>query len=167
VPEPTESGTIVHEVPPCSEPAAVHPVAGGLPEITLDCLFGPQRVRLSDLRGTPTVLNIWAQWCGPCREEAPYLAELSRKAGGTLRMIGIDYADPQPGKAQVFAAEQQWRYEHLKDQDKQLGPVFKLAGPPATVFVGADGVVKEVHRGPFTSYQQLATTVRDKLGVPL
>ena len=41
------------------------------------CLGGGREVRLAGLRGKPMMINVWAQWCGPCREEAPYLAEVA------------------------------------------------------------------------------------------
>ena len=51
-------------------------VPSGLPDVVLPCLGGGREVRLAGLRGKPMMINVWAQWCGPCREEAPYLAEV-------------------------------------------------------------------------------------------
>jgi cytochrome c biogenesis protein CcmG/thiol:disulfide interchange protein DsbE len=151
---------------PCVAPPAGEPVAGGLPEVTLDCLGGGPAVKLSQLRG-PLVINVWAQWCGPCREEAPYLAGLAKRAPGKVAVLGVDFADPRPELAIQFARDFGWSYPHLRDPDKLLGPELKLAGPPATVFVGADGVIRYVYRGPFTSQAQLDRLVADKLGVTL
>src|SRR5687767_2173764 len=54
------------------------PVAdSGLPDVTLGCLGGGREVRLAGLRGQPMMINVWAQWCGPCREEAPYISEVA------------------------------------------------------------------------------------------
>jgi cytochrome c biogenesis protein CcmG/thiol:disulfide interchange protein DsbE len=142
------------------------PVAKGLPDVSLPCLGEGPDVRLADLRG-PLVINVWAQWCPPCRDEAPYLAELQRKAGGKVRLLGIDYADPRPEKAVEFAVEHELAYPHLADPDKQLASPLRIAGPPLTAFVTADGELAYVHRGPFTSQQQLDELVEDKLGVDL
>jgi thiol-disulfide isomerase/thioredoxin len=86
-------------------------VDGGLPEVTLECLTGGPAVRLSDLRGKPLLINVWAQWCGPCRLEAPFLAKLAAEAvvGGKLAMLGIDIADPRPELVMRSRPSTSWR----------------------------------------------------------
>lgn len=157
------------EIEPCAvldQRAA--PVDGGFPDVALDCLGNGQPVNLAKLRGRPLVVNVWAQWCTPCRAEAPYLAELARTAAGKgVRVYGVDFGDPRPELARMFADQHGLAYPHLSDPEKALGRPLKLVGPPATVFVGADGQVKEIHRGPFTSYEQLRAMVKDRLGVSL
>jgi thiol-disulfide isomerase/thioredoxin len=142
------------------------PVANGLPDVSLPCLGQGPDIRLADLRG-PLLVNVWAQWCPPCRAEAPYLAELQRKAGGKVRLLGVDYDDPQADRAVDFAMDQSLAYPHLADPDKQLAAPLRIAGPPLTAFVDADGAVAYVHRGPFSSQQELDQLVKDKLGVSL
>ena len=63
---------------PRSDPG-VAAVPSGLPDVVLPCLGGGREVRLAGLRGKPMMINVWAQWCEPCREEAPYLAEVRGK----------------------------------------------------------------------------------------
>ena len=58
--------------------ASVAPVDGGLPDVTLPCLGGGRDVRLAGLRGRPMMINIWAQWCEPCRAESRFLSETAR-----------------------------------------------------------------------------------------
>jgi thiol-disulfide isomerase/thioredoxin len=162
-PRPTSTLT-ASNIPACVAPAAAPgPVDGGLPDLTLDCLVEGEAVKLSDLRGRPTLVNVWAQWCGPCRQEAPYLKQLAES--GKVGMLGVDIADPQPSAAVEFASEHGWRYPQLTDPDKLLLQPFSLIGPPATAFVTAEGTVRYVHRGPFTSYAELTKLVRDNLGV--
>lgn len=141
-------------------------VANGLPDVSLPCLGVGPDVRLADLRG-PLLINVWAQWCGPCRDEAPYLAELQRNAGDKLQLLGIDYDDPRGDRAVAFAVEHQLAYPHLVDTDKQLAGPLKIGGPPLTAFVDADGAVAYVHRGPFKSQRELDQLVEEKLGVKL
>jgi cytochrome c biogenesis protein CcmG, thiol:disulfide interchange protein DsbE len=144
-------------------------VSKGLPDLSLRCLGAGPDTRLADLRG-PLVVNVWAQWCGPCRDEAPYLAKLAKSGevkSGKVKMLGIDYADPRPELAVTFATEQGLDYPHLVDQDKTIQQALKVGGPPLTAFIDKDGAVAFVHRGVLTSQQQLDDLVRDKLGVTL
>jgi len=148
----------------CPSTPSKPPVSNALPDVTLPCLGDGPDIRLADLRG-PLVLNVWAQWCGPCRDEAPYLAELAKT--GKVRMLGIDYADPRPELAVKFATDEGLAYPHLVDSDKAIQRALKVAGPPLTAFVDKDGAVAYVHRGVLTSQQQLDQLVREKLGVAL
>lgn len=146
----------------CPSAPSKPPVSNGLPDISLPCLGSGPDVRLADLRG-PLVINVWAQWCGPCRDEAPYLAALAKS--GKVSMLGIDYDDPRPELAVKFAGEEGLAYPHVKDQDKAIQRALKVGGPPLTAFVDDKGEVAYVHRGVLTSQQQLDQLLREKLGV--
>ena len=148
----------------CPSTPSKPPVSNALPDLTLPCLGDGPDIRLADLRG-PLVVNVWAQWCGPCRDEAPYLAQLAKT--GKVQMLGIDYADPRPELAVKFATDEGLAYPHLVDVDKTIQRALKVAGPPLTAFIDKDGAVVYVHRGVLTSQQQLDQLVRDKLGVTL
>lgn len=150
----------------CEAEPSKPPVTGGLPDVTLPCLDDGPDVRLADLRG-PLVLNVWAQWCGPCRAEAPFLAGLQKKAAGKVKLIGIDYADPRRELAVEFAGEHGLAYPHLVDADKAVQQPLKVGGPPLTAFVDQDGKIVYVHRGVLKSQQELDQLVKDKLGVDL
>ncbi|MET9023849.1 TlpA disulfide reductase family protein [Actinopolymorpha sp. NPDC004070] len=155
-------GGSVHQAPP--GPPGKKP----LPDVTLACLGSGRSVRLSDLKGTPTVLNVWAQWCGPCRQEAPHFQKLYAASGNSLRVVGIDYADPRPEIALAFARDLGLRYPQLADPDKRLlAPFGLLVGIPATVFVGADGKVVHVAHRAYDSERELRQDVRTYLGVKL
>ncbi|NIK54967.1 TlpA disulfide reductase family protein [Kribbella shirazensis] len=163
--QPSSGGSAVagaDTLEPCPATPSKPPVTNSLPDLSLPCLGKGPDVRLADLRG-PLVINVWAQWCGPCRDEAPYLAALAKS--GKVSMLGIDYADPRPELAVKFATEQGLKYPHVKDQDKAIQRALKVAGPPLTAFVDADGAVAYVHHGVLTSQQQLDQLVKDKLGV--
>jgi thiol-disulfide isomerase/thioredoxin len=168
-PRPTSTLTAAN-IPACvAPPAASGTVDRGLPDVTLDCLVTGQAVKLTDLRGTPMLVNIWAQWCGPCRQEAPFLKQLADTVAGSdkLKVVGVDIADPQPAAAVKFASEHGWRYPQLKDPDKLLMEPLNLVGPPATAFVAPSGEIRYLHLGPFSSYEELVTEVHDYLGVSL
>ena len=138
---------------------------GGLPDLVLGCLGSGRQVNLAALRGTPMVVNFWAQWCGPCRLEAPFLAEYARIADGRVLMLGVDYADPEPGLALEFAESAGWTYPHVTDPLKQTAAPVRFSGIPVTVFVAADGRILYRHVGAFSSTGQLAGFAETYLGV--
>jgi thiol-disulfide isomerase/thioredoxin len=137
----------------------------GLPDITLDCLGGGRVVRLAGLRGKPTVINLWAQWCRPCRQEAPHLAALSEQAGDKINFIGVDYQDPDPVAAIEFARQSGWRYPQLQDQQQVLRGELGIIGIPTTILVDADGRIQQVIPKPFSTEDQLRQAITEHLGV--
>lgn len=145
-----------------------HPAAAdGLPDITLGCLGSDRQVRLSGLRGRPMVINIWAQWCRPCRIEAPHLTAVAKQAGNRVDFIGIDYADPDPAAAIEFARISGWRYPQLQDPNQQVKGPLKIIGVPQTFLVDAEGRIVYRQVRPLTSTAQLRALIHDHLGVTL
>jgi cytochrome c biogenesis protein CcmG/thiol:disulfide interchange protein DsbE len=153
-------------IPDCpkSDPD-VAPVPSGLPDVALPCLGGGREVRLAGLRGKPMMINVWAQWCGPCREEAPYLAEVATTNKSDLMILGIDHADPQPALAIEFAQLSTWKYPQLADPDVVLRAALQVTGPPQTFFVRPDGTIAYRHAGSFKSADEIRDAVRKYLGV--
>jgi cytochrome c biogenesis protein CcmG/thiol:disulfide interchange protein DsbE len=151
---------------PKSDPD-VAAVPSGLPDVVLPCLGGGREVRLAGLRGKPMMINVWAQWCAPCREEAPYLAEVATSNESALMIIGIDHADPQPALAIEFAQLSTWKYPQLADPDVVLRAELQITGPPQTFFVRPDGTIAYRHAGPFSSADQIRDLAREHLGVNL
>ena len=145
--------------------ADVAPVKNGLPDVVLACLGGGREVHLAGLRGRPMMINIWAQWCPPCREEAPAISEVAMVNTSELMILGIDYADPRPDDALLFAELSAWRYPQLVDADKQLQSPLQIKGPPQTLFVRPDGTIAYRHSGPFRSADEIRQLARTNLGV--
>jgi cytochrome c biogenesis protein CcmG/thiol:disulfide interchange protein DsbE len=149
---------------PTSDPAA-RAVASGLPDAVLGCLGGGRKVRLAGLRGQPMIINVWAQWCPPCREEAPYFTEIARQHSNTVVLIGVDYADPRSDLAIEFARASSWTYPQLQDNDQVLAQTMQITGPPVTLFVRADGTLAGRYAGGLSSVDQLRALSRHYLGV--
>lgn len=143
---------------------------GGLPDLTLPCLGGGPDVPLPSLQG-PMVINLFAQWCEPCRDELPFYQRLHDEAGDRVQVVGIDYLDTQPAGALELARQTGVTYPLLADPAGALRQEFRVRGLPGLVFVDADGrVTNPGGRPTFTvirSYAQLTDLVREHLGVTL
>lgn len=141
---------------------------GGLPALTLDCLGRDSKVNLAGLpTGGPRVVNLWAQWCQPCTDEAPAFGEVSKRARGKVDFLGIDYADPFPGKAIDFAVRHGTLYPQLVDPDKDSRAPLRVSVVPQTFFVDASGLVVHRELKPYTDATQLREAVKQHLGVQL
>jgi thiol-disulfide isomerase/thioredoxin len=135
-----------------------------LPEVTLACLGGGRDVDLSALRG-PMVVNLWAQWCGPCREELPYYQQLHERAGDRVRVLGVDYQDTRPDWALDLLDQTGVTYPSLADPAGELRVPFRVRGLPGIVLVDGAGEVVHVEFLVIESYDQLAGLVDEHLGV--
>jgi cytochrome c biogenesis protein CcmG/thiol:disulfide interchange protein DsbE len=141
--------------------------AGGMPDLSLPCLGaaeGAATVPLRRLTGRPMVVNLWASWCGPCREELPALARLSRAAGDRLRVIGVASLDV-PANSISFASDSRLPFPSLQDRDGDLERGLRRNGLPVTVLVRADGAVAYVYQGAPLTDTTLRELIQDRLGV--
>ena len=152
-------------VEPCPQTTA--PVADGsrvLPDITLPCLGGGRPVNISTLRG-PLVLNLWAQWCEPCRSETKVLTQVAAEYGPTLQVIGVDWQDTKPDWALAMLRANDATYPQLADPDAATRGPLSIRGMPTTFFVTRAGTVSYVNNGPFDSADDLRQAISDHLGV--
>ena len=150
------------------EPGRGGAVEGGLPAVTLPCFGGGPDVDLSTLRG-PLVVNLWASWCGPCREEMPVIERFHQQYGDRVPVIGIDYEDVQVEAAMELVRETGVTYPLLADPQAALqgaAPFPGRMGLPMFAFVDADGGV-EVVAGGVDSVGALEDLVDQHLGVAL
>jgi thiol-disulfide isomerase/thioredoxin len=146
---------------PASDPA-VPARADGLPDLVLDCLGEGPPVRLAGLRGRPLVVNLWASWCAPCREELPAFARLA--GTGAVEVLGIDVED-DPTAALTLLEEVGVRYPSVRDATSLTQAPLRWTGLPMTVFVDPEGAVVHTVRGPVPDEAELAALVREHLGV--
>ena len=110
--------------------------ATALPDIT------PQTYGelLTQLRGTPVVVNMWGSWCGPCRVEAPQLAAAAARYGTEVQFIGIDLMDTRPS-AEGFIRDAAWSYPSFFDPSSagDVRSSLGYIGQPVTIIYDADG----------------------------
>lgn len=153
--------------PACPRSTPVAPRQDGLPALTLPCLGPGPDVRLSDLRGTPTIVNVWAAWCTNCDREMPLFTRLQERAGDRLRMFGVHYKAPR-GFALRSAADFGVSFPSVHDEDGDaVTAQLEVPGPPTTLFVTAEGVVAGRKIGEIRSYDELSRLVEAHLGVAL
>ena len=103
---------------------------------------------LANYRGKPLVLNFWASWCVPCREEFPLfkdrLATLGERDG--LQVVGVLYKD-QPELAQAFLSDFGASWPSLTDPDGSIAAAYRVVAPPQTYFIDKDGVLRGIQIG--------------------
>jgi cytochrome c biogenesis protein CcmG/thiol:disulfide interchange protein DsbE len=134
---------IVIEIATAGDNGGAGRVAYPLPTKVLQ---GPQ-VTLADLKGKPALINFWASWCEPCREEAPEVAHLSRSLRGRAAVVGIDYTDQEDG-ARSFLRKYGWKFPVLSDPDGIYGARYGFSGLPTTIVLDSEGRVAATLRGP-------------------
>jgi len=116
------------------------------PDFTLRSADG-HNVRLDELRGQVVLVNFWATWCGPCREEMPHLNvlyEKYRKSGFVLLGVNVD---DDPKTALATAAKLNVSFPVLLDTDKKVSKLYDLNTMPSTVVIDRDGKMRFLHRG--------------------
>ena len=116
------------------------------PDFALPAMDGSE-LRLSDLKGQVVMINFWATWCGPCRQEMPLLQQLQVKyepLGFTL--VGIN-VEPESAGARAWLEKVPVTFPILFDRQNQVAERFGVQGMPSSVFVDRSGRVRHVHRG--------------------
>jgi cytochrome c biogenesis protein CcmG, thiol:disulfide interchange protein DsbE len=109
------------------------------PDFELPTLDGGS-VRLSDFRGRPVVLNFWASWCTPCREEFPRFRSTLEQADGQFAMIGVATGDLR-GEARRFARQQRANWSNAFDAGSTVARGYGVDPLPQTFFIDADGTI--------------------------
>jgi len=127
----------------CSREEAPQPATEGkpAPDFTLPDLAG-QKTRLSDLKGKVVLVNFWATWCPPCREEIPSMAVLNRlMAGKPFRMLAISIDQGGKGAVEAFFRESGTTLPALLDADGTTGRLYGTTGVPETFVIDRKGVI--------------------------
>ncbi len=111
------------------------------------------RLSLTDLRGAPVVLNLWASWCTPCRQEAPRLERGWRALGhrGVL-FLGLDIQDVR-GDAHAFGRKFGTSYPSVRESGREVANSYGATGIPETYFIDKAGRVVAHARGPVDTEQ--------------
>jgi len=124
------------------------------PDFTLRSATGPN-LRLQEQRGRVVLINFWATWCGPCRQEMPQLVKLydKYKAAGFV-VLGVS-VDDDTRHASDVAARMGLNFPVLLDNMKTTSKLYDLATMPTTFIVDRDGKVRYIHAGYLNGYEDL------------
>ncbi len=143
------------------------PAAGEqtLPAVELACPGGGT-LDLGRAPGVPTVVNLWASWCGPCREELPLVQQLADLAGDRVSVVGVISKDGIP-QADSFATDAGATFPSAYDRDGRLMDELGVNVLPFTYLVDADGALVHTEVGPVASVEELRALVAEHLGVQL
>ena len=107
-------------------------------------------VGLGTFRGKPLLVNFFASWCDPCREEMPLINELAAKAGkGGYAVLGIAVEDTRAAVTQ-YAQEAGLVFPIALDLNSTVKRAYRIFGPPATFFIDGQGTIRDVVIGPMT-----------------
>jgi len=127
-------------------------VSGLAPDFSLSSRSG-ETISLAALRGDVVMINFWATWCGPCREEMPHLEALYqryRNLGFTL--LGVNVEDDRAG-AEQWLEERPVSFPILFDPQHQVSELYDVIAMPSTVLVDRKGNLRFLHHGYQPGYE--------------
>lgn len=125
-----------------------------VPVATLPTLPAGEMKSLEDYRGKWVLLNVWASWCGPCRDESPALEEFEQANRGDIDVLGIDTRD-LTNDALKFLSRYGISYEQLRDADGRYADDLKTTGVPESLLIDPDGNLAAQRKGPFRNLQDI------------
>ena len=123
------------------------------PDFSLKSSTG-ENLRLSEYRGDVVMINFWATWCGPCRQEMPLLDELySRYQRVGFNLLGVNI-DDDSRRAMQMIEELGVNFPVLFDARKEVSKLYEVNAMPVTVIVDREGNVRYVHHGYKPGYEE-------------
>ena len=129
-----------------SLPALAGSAGDAAPAFTLASRSGPA-VSLTQYRGQVVMINFWASWCGPCRQEMPLLESIYKKynrLGFTLLGVNVE---PDSQAANDWLKQTPVSFPILYDKDSKVSKLYDVAGMPSTVIIDRSGKLRKLHRG--------------------
>jgi thiol-disulfide isomerase/thioredoxin len=158
VPTPAEARAALRDAP--APLAALHAQASEL-------LPGGEAAfdrRLAELRGHPVVVNVWATWCGPCKQEFPYFQRAAVRYGNRVAFLGVDAQDVRED-ALAWLDRRFVAYPSYSDPDEEIArKVGAVVGLPTTVYFDANGERAYAHQGVYKDDAALESDLQRYLG---
>lgn len=128
-------------------------VSGPAPDFTLKSRTG-ENLKLSEHRGDVVMINFWASWCAPCRQEMPLLEKLYQKysdLGFTLLAVNVE---EDSSKADDLLRDIPVTFPVLFDNTNKVSKLYNVVAMPSTVIVDRDGNMRYLHRGYLPGYEE-------------
>ncbi|HKT74228.1 MAG TPA: TlpA disulfide reductase family protein [Steroidobacteraceae bacterium] len=120
--------------------------SGPAPQFTLASRTGKD-LSLAQYRGQVVMLNFWASWCGPCRQEMPLLESIYKKYNKMgFVLIGVN-VEPDSAKAEEWLKQTPVSFPIVFDKDSKVSKAYDVAGMPSTIFIDRKGNLRVLHRG--------------------
>jgi len=114
-----------------------------------------QNVSLIGLRGNPVILNFWASWCGPCREEMPFLQQIFEEwQNQGVLLKGINLRE-DPSQITGYMQGSGLSFPVLLDTDGSITQNYNVVGIPTTFFIDKDGIIQVRKLGPFSGVSEI------------
>ncbi|HEX4910536.1 MAG: TlpA family protein disulfide reductase [Pseudomonadota bacterium] len=138
---------------------------GPAPDFTLKNRAGGN-VRLADLRGEVVMINFWASWCGPCRQEMPLIEDIYQRYKDLgFTVLGVN-VDNDPKLADKLLKDVPVSFPVLLDTENKLSEIYQVDAMPSTIMVDRNGNMRYLHRGYKPGYElkyeeQIKTLVRE------
>jgi thiol-disulfide isomerase/thioredoxin len=134
------------------------------PEINLKSMTGDQ-ITLSKLEGRPVVVNFWATWCGPCREEFPALVRAYRKYQDKgLVILGVNFQDEASDEGVLtFMRNSLVNFPIVRDTGERVGRMYNVRGLPTSFFVDKQGIIRDIVVGSVAGYPREDTFLEEEL----
>ena len=127
-------------------------ITGKAPDFTLKSNSG-KNIRLSDLRGQVVMINFWASWCGPCRQEMPILDHLYSRYGKLgFTLIGVN-VEQDSSKANAYLKDIPVSFPILYDTENKTSKLYNVNAMPTTVMVDRNGNMRFIHHGYKPGYE--------------
>lgn len=125
------------------------------PDFTLQNLEG-ETVKLSDYRGERVIVNFWATWCPPCREEIPDFIEVYEEEDVVILAVNMTHTETSSmEEIEKFVYEEfEMPFPVLLDEENEITTQYRIAAYPTTYMIDSEGIVRHMAMGPMT-YDQI------------
>jgi thiol-disulfide isomerase/thioredoxin len=119
------------------------------PGFALNTLDG-KKVSLEDFRGKKVILNFWATWCPPCRDEMPEMQKFYKdnKDHVEILAVNLEYSESKPEKIKDFVSEYGLAFPIPLDEKNTIGKQFRAVSIPTSYFINEEGIITKMHIGP-------------------
>lgn len=131
------------------------------PDFTLTSI-DEELVTLSELRGTPIVINFWATWCPPCRAEMPLFEAYAEMHEESLVILAVNSGE-QTQDVEAFTANFGTDLVFLLDFENEIGNLYQVRGLPTTYFIDAEGFLQSMHIGALS--EPLLRSYLEEIGI--